>query len=278
VVIAAAAALAAGAINALAGGGTLLLYPALVALGLPAVGANLHCSVALCPGYLGAALAQRQALATQRARLLALGPVVLAGGVAGGLLLLRTGERAFEQAIPWLILLASLALAAQESVRTWLAGRNGRSAATSVAGAAPAAPGQFDRQHSVRQRFNGLRVYVLLPLLVAAVYAGYFGAGVSVVLLAVLGLAFNDVFTRLNALKQALALVANAGAVLVFAARARVDWPLIAVLAASALLGGFLGGSLADRVRPASLRRLVVVVGLALAAWYFFRLRVAAQL
>ncbi len=258
-VIAAAAALAAGALNAMAGGGTLLLYPALLALGLPAVSANLHCSVALCPGYLGAAYAQRQALQTQRRRLLLLAPVVFAGGVAGGWLLLYTAERAFVQLIPWLILLASLALATQEKLRGWLAGRMG-------------SPGKE------AARIRGSTSFVLLPMLLAAVYAGYFGAGVSVVFLAVLGLAYSDSFTPLNASKQALALAANAGAVLLFMARAHVDWPLVAVLAGSALLGGFLGGRLAQRVHPASLRRVVVLLGLALAAWYFFRLPTGASL
>ena len=250
-VIAAAAALAAGALNALAGGGTLLLYPALVALGLPAVSANLHCSVALCPGYLGAAYAQRRGLSSQQQRCLQLGPIALVGGAAGGILLLHTGEHQFQQAIPWLILLASLALAAQESLGKRLAQRApGGSAAADLPTAGP-------------------RLILLLPMLLAAVYAGYFGAGVSVVLLALLGLAYSDSFTSLNALKQVLALVANAGAVLVFATQARVNWPLIAVLAASALLGGFLGGRLANRMRPASLRRVVVVLGLALAVYYF---------
>lgn len=256
-VIAAAAALAAGALNALAGGGTLLLYPALVALGLPAISANLHCSVALCPGYLGAAFAQRQQLAGQRARLGAMAPVALAGGVAGALLLLHTGERQFEQAIPWLILLASLALAVQESLGARLARR---AAGGAVDGAAAGAVSTATRSY-----------YFLIPMLSAAVYAGYFGAGVSVVLLALLGLAYNDSLTRLNALKQALALAANAGAVLVFAVHAQVNWRLVSLLAACALLGGFLGGRLANRVSPASLRRLVVVFGLALAAYYFVR-------
>ncbi len=247
-VIAAAAALAAGALNAMAGGGTLLLYPALLALGLPAVSANLHCSVALCPGYLGAAYAQREALRTQRSRLLLLAPAALVGGGAGGWLLLHTGERAFGQLVPWLILLASLALAVQNRVRGWLAGREGAAQSRSSA------------------------VALMLPLLLAAIYAGYFGAGVSVILLAVLGLAYSDAFTRLNALKQALALAANGGAVLLFVARAPVDWSLIVVLAANALVGGFIGGRLAQRVRPESLRRIVVVLGLALAAWYFYRL------
>ena len=252
-VIAAAAALAAGALNAMAGGGTLLLYPALLALGLPAVSANLHCSVALCPGYLGAAYAQREALRTQRSRLLWLAPAALVGGAAGGWLLLHTGERAFRQWVPWLILLASLALAAQNRVRGWLAGREGAAQSRSFA------------------------LVLMLPLLLAAIYAGYFGAGVSVILLAVLGLACSDGFTQLNALKQALALAANGGAVLLFVARAPVDWSLIGVLAASALIGGFFGGRLAQRLSPAKLRRSVVILGLALAAWYFYRLHGGAS-
>lgn len=256
-VIAAAAALAAGALNALAGGGTLLLYPALLALGFPAVTANLQCSIALCPGYLGAAVAQRQDMRSQRARLLLLTPFAVAGGLLGAWWLLQSGERTFELAVPWLILLASVALAVQEQLSSRLVRRSAQSAAAS--------PSRF-------------RWPILLPVTLAAVYGGYFGAGVSVVLLAILGFAFADSFIRLNALKQALALAANAGAVLLFAARADVNWPVVALLAACAALGGYLGGRLATRVRPASLRRLVVVLGLALAGYYFARLRYGADL
>jgi uncharacterized protein len=271
VVIAAAAALAAGALNALAGGGTLLLYPALIALGFPAVTANLQCSIALCPGYLGATVAQRQELRSQRARLLVLIPFAVAGGLLGAWWLLRAGERTFELAVPWLILLASVALALQEQLSSRLVRRSAQSAMDSPASAQPA----------TRSRWYPLargRWPILLPVMLAAVYGGYFGAGVSVVLLAILGCAFADSFIRLNALKQALALAANAGAVLLFAARANVNWPVVALLAACAALGGFLGGRLATRVRPASLRRLVVVLGLALAGYYFVRLRQGANL
>ena len=262
-VIAAAAALAAGALNALAGGGTLLLYPALIALGFPAVTANLQCSIALCPGYLGAAVAQRQELRSQRARLLLLAPFAVAGGLFGAWWLLQAGERTFELAVPWLILLASVALALQEKLSSRLVRRSARSAAAPPAPAKPAATSRWP---------------ILLPMTLAAVYGGYFGAGVSVVLLAILGFAFADSFIRLNALKQALALAANAGAVLLFATRANVNWPVVTLLAACAALGGFLGGRLATRVRPASLRRLVVVLGLALAGYYFARLRFGADL
>ncbi len=263
-VIAAAAALAAGALNALAGGGTLLLYPALIALGFPAITANLQCSIALCPGYLGAALAQRQELRAQWARLLMLTPFAVAGGLLGAWWLLRAGERTFELAVPWLIVLASVALGLQERLTSILVRRGAQSAAASTSPPA----------RSVAR----LRWPVLVPVTLAAVYGGYFGAGVSVMLLAILGFAFADSFLRLNALKQALALAANAGAVLLFVARAHVNWPVVALLAACAALGGYLGGRLATRVRPASLRRLVVVLGLALAGYYFVRLQYGADL
>ena len=263
-VIAAAAALAAGALNALAGGGTLLLYPALIALGFPAVTANLQCSMALGPGYLGAALAQWRALQAQRARLLMLVPFAVTGGLLGAWWLLQAGERTFELAVPWLIVLASLALALQESLSSRLVRRSAQSAADSPA--PPAMPAATSRW------------LVLLPVTLAAIYGGYFGAGVSVVLLAILGFAFADSFIRLNALKQALALAANAGAVLLFTTRANVNWPVVALLAACAALGGYLGGRMAARVRPASLRRLVAVLGLALAGYYFVRLRYGADL
>jgi uncharacterized membrane protein YfcA len=241
--LALAAAAGAGAVNALAGGGTLLLFPALLALGLPAVAASAHSTVALCPGYFGATLAQRRELHGQRERLAALLPACALGGVLGGALLLATGEAGFRAAIPWLLLGASLLLAAQGPLR----------ARWASLGAHPA----HDRR---------------LPAIVigaASVYGGYFGAGLSVILLALLGLLLSDSLTRLNALKQAAALAANVGAAAFFIVRAPLRWPLLAALALAALAGGWLGGRLAGRVPAAALRVLVVALGLLLAAYYF---------
>jgi len=239
------AAAGAGAVNALAGGGTLLLFPALLALGIPAVAASAHSTVALCPGYFGATLAQRAELAGQRERLGLLLPAAVLGGVLGGALLLATGEAGFRAAIPWLLLGASLLLAAQGPLRArW-------SKLTA---------------HSPHDR--------RLPALVigaASVYGGYFGAGLSVILLALLGLLLSDTLTRLNALKQAAALAANVGAAAFFIARAPLQWPLLAALALAALAGGWLGGRFASRVPGALLRVLVVALGLLLAAYYFYR-------
>src|SRR5512138_672185 len=123
-VLVALAALAAGAVNALAGGGTLITFPMLTAVGVPAIAANVTNTVALCPGYFGATLGQSKDLKGQRSRLLLLMPVGAIGGIAGGILLLVTGERVFKAIVPFLILLACALLAVQDPVRAWVSRRN----------------------------------------------------------------------------------------------------------------------------------------------------------
>ena len=245
--LAALAALVAGAVNALAGGGTLLTFPALIAMGVPAVAANVTNTVALCPGYIGGALAQRGDLRGQSHRLWRVVPAGLAGGVAGGWLLLATGERVFRELVPWLILGASLLLAVQGPVRTWLTRR------------------LRDDQGARLERT------AWLPVGLAAVYGGYFGAGLSVIVLAALGLTMTDTLTRLNALKQTIALAVNIAAALFFVFSGHVVWPLALVMAVGALAGGALGGRLAGRIPPATLRWTVVAIGLAVSAIYFVR-------
>jgi uncharacterized protein len=239
---------AAGAVNALAGGGTLISFPALLALGIPPVAANITSTVALCPGYLGAALAQRRELRGQQSRLWPLLLLAAAGGLLGAWLLLRTAEHAFTAAVPWLILLACLLLALQEQVRAALLAR---AAARGEAWVAPRWP------------------WLLIGA--GAVYGGYFGAGMSVVLLAALGIAYADPLPRLNALKQYLALAANLSAALWLAWRAPLNWRAVAVLAASAALGGACGGQLAGRMSPRVLRHAVILLGVVIALVYLWR-------
>ena len=241
---------AAGAVNALAGGGTLISFPALLALGIPPVAANITRTVALCPGYLGAALAQRRELDGQQSRLWPLLLVAAAGGLLGAWLLLHTGERAFTAAVPWLILLACLLLALQERVRSLLLMR----------AAARGAP-------QPAQRWPWLLIGA------GDVYGGYFGAGMSVVLLAALGIAYTDPLPRLNALKQFLALAANLAAAIWLVWRAPLNWPVVALLAASAALGGVCGGVLAGRMSPLLLRRTVILLGVLIALVYLWRAR-----
>ena len=242
------AAVAAGAINALAGGGTLITFPALPWIGIPAVAANVTNTVALSPGYLGATLAQKTEILDQRRRLWFLLPAAALGGLAGGLLLLNTSEKLFRELVPYLILLASLLLAVQDPLRRRLVARAARS------GAEP--------------RHEG---WAAVPVFFAAIYGGYFGAGLSVIILAVLGLTLDDSLTRLNALKQAVAFATNMTAAALFLFSGQVVWPAAAVMAVGALLGGALGGKLAGRIQPATLRRVVVTIGILIAIIYFIR-------
>lgn len=240
-------AVAAGLVNALAGGGTLISFPILTALGIPPVAANITNTVALCPGYLGATLAQRQLLADQKHRLWWYLPAALLGGLAGALLLLVSGERLFSAAIPWLILLASLLLAIGEPVKKWLA-RN-----------------QEEQSNSRREAL------VSVPVAFASIYGGYFGAGLSVIILAVLGSSLRDSLTRLNALKQTIAFAANIAAAIVFVFSGQVVWLVAVVMAICALLGGAVGGKLAGRLNPVVLRWVVVIIGLAVSVYYFLK-------
>ena len=241
----AAAALAAGLVNALAGGGSLLSFPALTAAGLPALVANLTNTVALTPGHLGAILGQRQQLQSQGRRLATLLPAAGLGGLVGALLLLHTSERLFYSLVPWLLLLGSGLLGAQQPLSRWIQ--------TRLQG----------RGHTLPERL------AIAPILLASIYGGYFGAGLGVILLAVLALTLDDSLTRLNGLKQALSLATNATAACVFAGSGQVHWGAAALMAAGALVGGAVGGRLAGKVNPEALRALVVIAGVALAVVYF---------
>ncbi len=243
------AAAAAGAVNALAGGGTLISFPALVAVGVPPVAANITNTVSLTPGYLGATVAQLRDLRGQGRRLWLLLPVSAVGGLAGGLLLLKTGEATFRTLVPWLILGASGLLAIQQPVKRWVASR-------------ATAAGETGRG---RARDAG----VMAAGGVAAVYGGYFGAGLSVIILAVLGLAIDESLTRLNAVKQAMSFAVNVAAALLFVFSGETVWVAAGVMAVGAIVGGVAGGRLASRVKPKTLRRVVVAIGVIVAAIYF---------
>ena len=241
------AGVAAGLVNALAGGGSLISFPALTAVGLPPLMANVTNTVALFPGYLGATLAQRRQLAGQGRRLRHLLPLAGLGGLLGGLLLLNTDSDLFDQLVPWLILSGSLLLAIQGPVRAWVVARSQRH------GTSPS------------ERWAGV------PLFLAAVYGGYFGAGLSVIVLAVLAMALEDDLIRLNGLKQAIAFIANLAAAVLFLGSGQLSWPSALVMACGAVAGGALGGRLAGRIDPGALRALVVTIGLVVAVVYFVR-------
>ena len=233
ILIAGLAAAAAGLINALAGGGTLVSFPVLIALGVSDIAANITNTVALCPGYVGGAIAQREELRDQGRRLWLLLPAGSIGGIAGSLLLLLGSEQVFHVLIPFLILLAVLLLAVQDRVRDW----------------------SRKQSHPAESRGGGGKA--VLPIGLAAVYGGYFGAGMSVIVLAVLGLFLDDTLTRLNALKQCISLSINVAAAVFFVFSGMVIWPLALVMAIGALAGGAMGGedSRADKPCPVAVDR-----------------------
>jgi uncharacterized membrane protein YfcA len=235
IAIAGLAAAAAGLVNALAGGGTLISFPALIALGVPDVAANITNTVALCPGYLGGALAQREDLRGQQRRLWLLVPAGIIGGIAGSFFLLFASEQVFHILVPFLILAAAMLLAVQDRVREWILKQSHKD------------PGKEDRR-------------AVLPVGLAAVYGGYFGAGMSVIVLAVLGLFLDDTLPRLNALKQCISLSVNVAAAVFFLFSGLIIWPLALVMATGALAGGAVGGRIAGRVNPELLRWTVVVI------------------
>lgn len=247
-VLIALAAVAGGAVNALAGGGTLITFPMLTAVGIPPVAANVTNTVAMCPGYFGATMAQANDLRDQKQRLRMLIPISIVGGLIGGILLLNTDEKLFRTLVPYLILLASGLLAVQEPVRAWLVKRS-----------------QEEGGKPLSEKT------AILPVGLAAIYGGYFGAGLSVIVLAALGLSLDDSLTRLNALKQAISLCVNVAAAVFFLFSDKVVWSAALVMAVGALLGGALGGRLAGRIKPTTLRRIVVVIGVSVAVIYLVR-------
>jgi uncharacterized membrane protein YfcA len=257
------AAAAGGVVNALAGGGTLITFPALLAAGIPPITANVTNTVALCPGYLGAALAQRADLAMQRGWMRRTLPAALVGGFAGGVLLLMTGERLFDALVPYLILFAAGLVAVQETLRAWLLRRT--AAAGVAAGAAAGGPPPLASAEAASARWAAPAVGA------TAVYSGYFGAGASVIVLAGLGLTLGGPLPRLNALKQTLALASNVAAALLFVFTGPVAWRPALVMAVATFAGGTLGGRLAGRLSPVWLRRVVVVIGVAAGFAYLLR-------
>lgn len=239
--------MAAGLVNALAGGGSLISFPALLAAGLPAVVANVTNTIALLPGYAGASLSQWADLQPQRSRLWRLLPAALAGGLLGAQLLLHTSDQLFRLLVPWLILTGSGLLAVQDPLRRWLP-------PTGAGGAG-----------------HDMRWWTAPALLLASIYGGYFGAGLSVIALAVLALGLDDSFTRLSGLKQALAFAVNLSAACVFLGSGRVSWAAAGLMAAGSILGGLVGGRIASCVHPVLLRQIVVGSGISIGLVYLWR-------
>lgn len=238
-----AAAFAAGAVNALAGGGTLITYPALLAFGVPPVAANATSTVALVPGGVSAFFGFRgHAGPDDRRELVWMAVPSVIGGVAGALLAMWIGNRWFARVVPWLVIGATLLFVVQVPLRRWLDRRAG------------AQPPNHRRRRAL---------HVVLQLAIA-VYGGFFGAAMSILMLAVLGLVGHDDLSAMNRLKNFAAAVINGVAAVAFFAGGQVRLPLAGAMMAGAIAGGYVAARLSSRVDPRWVRALVIAVGVAI--------------
>ena len=254
------AAFAAAAINSIAGGGTFLTFPALTGLaGLSEKVANMTSTVGLWPGSASSVVAARRDLARiPRGMLIAFATISFIGGALGSILLLRTSTRAFGLAIPWLLAFATTLFAFSKPIARWAGRKHG-------------------------DRSLKWTLFVGAVQLAVAVYGGYFGAGIGVLMLAGLSFAGLDDIHQMNGLKVLLAALINGVAAAIFVAGSllgsellgsqgdRVNWTIAGVMVVASTAGGFLGMHAARRIKPDQLRLVILATGVALTTAYFIR-------
>lgn len=242
------AGLAGGIVTAIVGGASLITFPALLAAGLPPIVANASNVVATTPGNLMAGLADLERLPRWNRSFLGLMLVSIAGSVAGALLLLVTPEKAFTAAVPLLIGFATALFAISGRVRLWILTR----------------PASARRVSS-----DGLGLLMFAPV---AIYGGYFGAGMSVMLLAILSVSLTGEFRAINVVKNLLAALTGVVPAIVFIVQGEIVawWPTL-IMMVGTVLGGFLGGRLVRVLPPGLVHWIVIAVGSVLTAVYAWR-------
>ena len=240
-----------GAVNAVAGGGTLLTFPTLLWAHQLEIIANATNTVALWPGALSSFWSYRAELGSSRRQLVLLGVPSFLGGVLGAVLLLNTANETFALLVPWLILLATGLFIVQEPLSRWQR-RRSQHAAQPVSLGESASAGRW--------------AAVLAFQFFVGVYGGYFGAGIGILMLAAFGfLGFSNIH-QANAIKNLNAMVVNGIASVLFILKGLVDWRLALLMAAGAVFGGYAGAGTAQRLGQKNVRRLVILIGLSLAA------------
>jgi uncharacterized protein len=242
-----------GTLNAVAGGGTFVTFPALLLTGVPAVQANATNTVALWPGLAASTGAYSRRLNVPRRLLVPLLLTSVVGGLVGALLLIKTPQHTFLHLVPWLLLGGTLLFAFGNSIRV-------------IAGKTAAV------DDLRKMSWQAITVTSAAELLVAT-YGGYFGAGIGFMTLGMLAaLGMRDVHA-MGAIRTLLAVVINAEAVLTFILAGAVRWPQCVVMIAGALVGGWFGAHYAQKANPRIVRRVVIAVGLVMSAYYFATVR-----
>ncbi len=242
------AATAAGAINSVAGGGSFISFPTLLLVGVPPIIANATNSAALWPGSLASIGAYRRELMAQRRGIALFSAISLLGGLLGALLLLNIRESTFEQLIPYLLLLATLVFIFSPRIN------------------------RLSRQAGGQHRESRLRRAGVLTLYFAiAIYGGFFGAGLGILTLAVLGLLGLENIHEMNALKVLQASLVNGVAVITFVIAGAVNWPIALLMTTGAVLGGYGGAAVARRVSPRIVRAIVIAISVSLTGYFLLK-------
>lgn len=258
------AAFLAGGINSVAGGGTLISFPALIGLGLPPIAANATSTVAIWPGSLGSIWGFRRELAAVPRRMLLLAIPAVLGGLAGALLLRRTPAQIFAHLVPFLILFATVLFALQAPVQRRLRARAAGLSAHDPAG------GPAERQS---RRRSGMRILsAALAQFAVGIYGGYFGAGMSIMMLTLLAFLGMEDILKMNAMTSFLSLCTNGVASVLFAAAHMVLWSYVLAMMAAALVGGYAAAGVARRIGRVMVRRFVIAVGFTIAVVLFVKM------
>jgi uncharacterized membrane protein YfcA len=239
----------AGILNAVAGGGSFLSFPALLGVGVLPIAANATNTVALWPGQLTSIAAYREDLGVNLRLLLPVSLSALLGGLAGAVVLLRTGQGTFLRLVPWLLLGASLLFAASAPIARWIARR------------------RVESIDDARPRY----VPLCAALMLVCFYIGYFGAGAGFLIMAVLAIFGIQSIHEVNALKVVATTIANGIAVLTFVVERQVIWHLCLLMMLTAAVGGYVGARYSRRLSARIMRVFVVVIGLGMAAYFFLR-------
>ncbi|MBI4483861.1 MAG: sulfite exporter TauE/SafE family protein [Acidobacteria bacterium] len=238
----------AGMINSVAGGGTLVSFPALVFSGAPAIEANATNTVALLPGLIGAFWGYRREFASQRAWAWRFGPPSFLGGLLGAILLLRTGEASFRALIPYLILFAAILFTFQPAVSRWL---------------------RIEGNALGRSRY-GFGAALLFQFCVG-IYGGYFGAGMGILMLAALAVLGQSDIHAMNSLRVVLGLLINGVAAIYFVASGSILWMDALLMAGGALVGGYGGAELARKLGARVVRAFVSAAGFAIGIYFLYQ-------
>jgi uncharacterized protein len=239
-----AAAVVGGTLNAVAGGGSFITLPALLYAGIPPVMANATSTVALWPGSLSSAIAYRRDVRLPRGTVMLLVAVSVAGGLAGALLLVRTSDTSFMRLLPWLMLLAAVTFTVGDRVTRLRPGGAARHAVSPIG--------------------------VLLQIVIA-IYGGYFGGGMGIMMLATMTIAGMTDIHEMNGLKAMLGVAINGVALATFIAHAIVDWPPALVMIAGAITGGYGAAALARRIDRRIVRLFVTAVAWTMTIYFFLR-------